>query len=467
MDIFKFIFPFLIGIAILVIIFPKDSFKGPFITLTICIGIGIGFGITSSLVFFWLTFFGQPTFHYFIIEFVFALFLTIFACYQFISRKNTNSHPIIVSNTDYSAIGWLKYTFYFLLVVSVASFALKTFGVDPHGIYDAKAIWNFRARWLFRGGIQWDYILSSELASTHPDYPMLLPISIFRMWKILTKDIVSVPILLAGFFTFGSILLIFSSIAILRGQNQGYLAAIFMLLATQFLNFGTYQYADIPLAFFILSSIILLSFRARYPTAALRIMFLVGFTVSCATWTKNEGLLFLALVIFSISGNLLILDSRRSFKEFFSFLLGLAPIFCTVLFFKLKFAPPNDIVNLKNLSYMWSYLFQFNRYLQVFLEFSKKIIFYNDGIVILMFIYLIFCGFDKTFLNHRRSLAPATIIALLLVGYFFSYIISPNDLAWHLSTSLRRLIIHIFPSCVFVFFYFVKGPEKNHSLIVT
>lgn len=462
---FNFISPFLIGTAILVIIFPRNCFKGLFIPLTICLGAGIGFGITSSLVFFWLTFFGQPTFHYFIGEFIFAMFLSIIAYYQFIARKKTGITPIIVSDADYKPVSWLRYIYYFLLVVSVASFAIKTFGIDPHGIYDAKAIWNFRARWLFRGGIQWDYIFSSELASTHPDYPMLLPISIFRFWRILGNDTVAVPILFAGFFTFGSILLIFASIAILRSLNQGYIAAIFMLLTTQFLNLGTYQYADIPLAFFILSAIVLLSFKDRYPQAALQIMFLVGLSASCAAWTKNEGLLFLILVTFNILDNLLIFDFRKFSKEFFSFLLGLAPIFYTLLFFKLKYAPPNDIVNLKNLSYIWNCLFEYNRYLQVFLEFSKSIIFYNDGIVILMLIYLIFSGFAKTSFKHRRSLAPITIIALLLVGYFFSYIISPYDLRWHLSSSLRRLIIHILPSCVFVLFYFVKGPEKKQGFI--
>ena len=127
-----------------------------------------------------------------------------------------------------------------------------------------------------------NYVLDS-----HPDYPLLIPVSVFRLWHYLGKDFVAIPILIAGFYTFGSILLISSSVSIIRGENQGYVAGIFMLLATNYLKIGTWQYADIPLAFYILSTIILLSLREVYPIAALRIMFLTGLTASCAAWTKK------------------------------------------------------------------------------------------------------------------------------------------------------------------------------------
>jgi hypothetical protein len=460
--------PFLIGTSIIVILFPKESLKKVNLLIGICLGIGLGLGITSSLAFLWLATDGQLTSKYYIGEFGLAAFLALFAIYRIFSLNETQSDPGLCSNTEYSNLGWLKNIFLILLVFSVASYLLKTFGDSPHGKWDAWAIWNFRARWLFRGGDQWAYAFSNYVMDSHPDYPLLLPVSVYRAWNLVGKDIVSIPILIAGFFTFGSILLILSSIAMLRGQNQGYLAAIMMLLTTKFLKVGAHQYSDAPLAFYILSTIILFSIKERYPTAALRIMFLAGLTASCSFWTKNEGLIFCVLIILvHFIGDMIKNDWRRSLKEFSSFLLGLTPVLCTLISFKLKFAPPNDIVNLNRLSYFWNNLLNFDRYHMVLMAFAKEIFFFNDGVFILLAVYLSISGINKVLLNNRQFFAQAALPVLLLGCYFFTYVIfshnNLNDLEWHLSSSLDRLVIHIWPAWVFLFFYCVNGPEKSRA----
>jgi hypothetical protein len=59
--------------------------------------------------------------------------------------------------------------------------------------------------------------------------------------------------------------------------------------------------------------------------------------------------------------------------------------------------------------------------------------------------------FDR---DRRRDLFYcATICGALLAGYFAVYIVTPDDLAWHLQTSLGRLWVQIWPSltiCAFV-----------------
>jgi hypothetical protein len=405
--------------------------------------------------------FGQPNSNYFLAEFGVVLLLFILASYRIRSSKYSQSDSIIVSNDDFNTVVWLKYLFFILLIFSLASFALKAFGHDPHGKFDAWLMWNLKARLLFHGGTQWSYVFSKDLILTSPDYPLLLSAAIFRMWVIIGTDSIAVPIIIAGFFTFGSIFLIQQGLCILRGQNHGNLAAIFMLMATQYVKIGTYQYADVPLAFFILATIILLTLKEKYPLAAFRIMFLAGLAASCAAWTKNEGLLFLALMIsVLIIFNILIKKQRRSIIEFFFFLLGLAPILSIEIFFKMRFAPPNDLVNLNNLSNIFSYLVQLDRYQQIFLKFAKKVFLFNDGIIFLMVVYLLFSGLDKDFFN-RRTLSPlVTLLGLLFCGYFLSFLISTYDLKWHLNSALYRLIIHFWPSWVFLFFLCTKGIER-------
>lgn len=461
MELLEIIIPSLIGSAIIVILFPKESLKRVSFILTVCLGTGLGLGLTSSMTFIWLNYYGKLTTGYFLSEFNFALFLFFFACYRFFSLKYKKSELIFVINTEFRKIRWLKNFFYFLLAVSFVLYVLKTFGDLPYGKWDAWAIWNFRARWLFRGEDQWTYAFSNYVLDSHPDYPLLIPVSVFRLWYLIGKDIVAIPILIAAFYTFASIVLIYSSVSIIRGENQGYVAGIFMLLATNYLKFGTWQYADIPLSFYILSTIILMSLKELYPMAAIRIMFLTGLMASCAAWVKNEGILFLGLVFFVqfVSG-FITEDWRRTLKESFSFLGGLVPILSTVVFFKLKVAPPNDIFNFNNISHIYNYLFEFDRYKQIFISYLKNITMFNGGIIFLLALYLLISGFDRKYFYQKQFFYKIALLLLLLTGYFFSFLISPNSLDWHLKSALDRLLIHTWPSWVFLSFYCVKGPEN-------
>jgi hypothetical protein len=460
-DILGLLNPCLIGSLIIVWLFPYDSLRKVNLILILFLGTGLGLGITSSTIFLWLVIFGQPNSYYFLAEFGIVLLLFFFVYYSISSSKDLQCDSIIGSNDDVNTVVWLKYLFFILLLFSLGSFALKAFVHDPHGKFDAWIMWNFKARLLFHGGTQWSYAFSKDLIHTSPDYPLLLSASVFRMWVLIGTDSIAVPITIAGFFTYGSIFLVMQCLSILRGQNHGYLAAIFMLIATQYIKIGAYQYADIPLAFFILATIILLTLKEKYPFASLRIMFLAGLATSCAAWTKNEGLLFLALTILVlIMFNIIIKKQLHGIKEFFYFLLGLIPVLSAELFFKLRFAPPNDLVNLNNLSYFFSYFVQLDRYQQIFSKFVYKVFLFNSGIFFIMVVYLLFSGLDKNFFN-RRMLSPlVTLLGLVFCGYFLSFLISPYDLKWHLNSALYRLIMHIWPAWVFLFFLCTKGAEK-------
>jgi len=460
--------PFLIGTSIIAILFPKDSLAKGHLSGGICLGIGLGLGITSSLAFVWLATAGQPAFTYYIGEFGAALGLAFLAGYRIMSAREAPVDPILGSNTEIAGWGWLRNIFLILLIFSLASFLLKSFGDSPHGKWDAWAIWNFRARWFFRGGDQWAYALSDYVTDSHPDYPLLLPVSVFRAWHLFGKDAVTIPILVAGFYTYGSIILVWSAVALLRGPNQGYLAAIMMLLSTKLIKVGAHQYSDLPLAFYILSTIILFSLKQRYPAAALRMMYLAGLTTSCAFWTKNEGVVFgVFVVLVHFAGDMVINDRRRSIKEFSVFLLGSTPVLGALILFKLKFAPPNDIVNLNSLSYFWHNLFNFDRWHIVLAAFAEEIFLFNDGAFILLALYLSISGIDKTLLKDRHYLAQTAVLVLMLGCYFLTYVIfshnNLDDLRWHLSSSLDRLVVHIWPALVFLIFYCANGPEKSRG----
>jgi hypothetical protein len=465
MELPAFISPFLIGAAIIVILFPKYRLRGVWLVLTISLGAGLGLGITSSMIFLWLAFIGPPDSYYFAAELGLSVMLALFAFYRIhdfgdSTQKDSGIHFETVPGT----IGWLRTLFLFLMLISVGSFLLKTFFQDPHGIWDAVDTWNFRARWLFRGGPNWSYAFSLR-AKDGLDYPLLITASVFRMWQILGKNPIAIPILIAGIFTFGSYLILFSSLALLRGRNQGYLAAIFLFVSTQFINIGTYQYADVPLAFFILSTVILFGLKDRYPEISSPLVFLAGLTVSCAAWTKNEGQLFLALVIFVyFIGQLGKKEGSKTLKEFIGFTLGLAPVLGTLFYFKLNFALENAHLNTNTLNQLGAYLVDIDRYILVGTIWINKFFTFNDGIIFLMAGYFLLSGLERSDLIKKRILSHTVLLLLMMCGYFFVYVIYPGNTRDLLSASLRRIIIQLWPTWVFLFFYCVKGPEKHASI---
>ena len=462
MELPAFIAPFLIGASIIIILFPEYRLRGVWLVLTISLGAGLGLGITSSTIFLWLAYMGPPGSYYFAAELGLAVILALFAFYRIhYSAYSPQEDSGLNCGAIPGTIAWLRNIFLFLMLISVGSFLLKTFFQDPHGIWDAVDTWNYRARWLFRGGPHWTYAFSLR-AKDGLDYPLLITTSVFRMWQILGKDPIAIPILIAGIFTFGSFLILFSSLALLRSRNQGYLAAIFLFVSTQFFNIGTYQYADVPLAFFILSTVVLFSLKDRYPEVSSPLVFLAGLTVSCAAWTKNEGQLFLVLVIsVYFIGQLGKKDWSKTLKEFIGFTLGLAPVLGTLFYFKFNFALENAHINVDSLKQFGTYLFDIERYIIVGTTWINKFLTFNDGIVWLMAGYFLFSGKDRSDLIKKRLLSHTTLLLLMMCSYFFIYIIYPGNPRDLLSTSLRRIIIQLWPTWVFLFFYYVKGPEKN------
>ena len=462
MELAALIFPSLIGASIIAMLFPTYRLTGVWLVLIICLGTGLGLGITSSTIFLWLAMIGPPDGRYFEAELVLAVIL-VFLAYGRIhySAANTQKDSGISLATNPETIIWLRNIFLFLILISVASFFLKTFVEEPHGKWDAVDTWNFRARWLFRGGVDWSYAFSLR-AMDGLDYPLLVTASVFRMWQILGKEFIAGPIFIAGIFTFGSFLLLFSSLALLRGRNQGYLAAIFLLLSTQFLNIGTYQYADVPLAFFILGTVFLFSLKDRCPEIASPIVFLAGLTASCAAWTKNEGQLFLALAILVyFIGRLRRRQWSRTLKEFIGFIAGLVPVLGVLIYFKLNFALENTHIRANPLNQLGTYLLEVDRYIIVSTKFINKFFAFNDGIVWLMAGYMLISGLDRSDLFKKRALSPAILLLLMMGSYFFIYVIFPGDPRDLLSASLRRIFIQLWLTWVFLFFYCVKGPEKN------
>ena len=168
----------------------------------------------------------------------------------------------------------------------MVAFLLRS-AINPHGWEDAWGMWNLKARFLFRSGDNWRNTFSNFLSWTSRDYPLLVPLSIVRIWSYLAKESTIAPILVAALFTFSTVGLLISSLSVIRSRSTGLLAGLVLIGSRYFLKTGAYQIADIPLGFYVLATIVLFCLQER-SDSKFRFIILAGAMTGLAAWTKNE-----------------------------------------------------------------------------------------------------------------------------------------------------------------------------------
>jgi hypothetical protein len=394
-----------------------------------------------------------------------AIPLVFFALLRRRSQNPTRLLPAGRTNTQQSAT-WLSKSLGtgFVLAAAAALYSCIRWAIaEPHGGgWDAVAIWNLHARFLFLGGPHWTDGFSTLIPFSHPDYPLLLPASVAHFWTYLQRDAEFVPATIGIVFTVSIVALLYSAVCILRTKTQALIAALVLVSTPSFLKVGVSQFADIPLAFYILASIVLLAVSDLRETGSRRLLFLAGAMAALAAWTKNEGLLFFcALVALRLGQVLWGKDARSLRREFVPILLGAAPILLVIAYFKLFIAPPGDLFSSPQ---MLDKVTDLSRYWLIVRWFGKELFFFSGWkrvpLTIGLAIYAKLLGSEIS-RHYRSSVSLSTLLlAFTLAGYFAVYVITPYDLRWHLRFSLDRLFLQLWPSALFLFFVAVRTPEQ-------
>ena len=63
-----------------------------------------------------------------------------------------------------------------------------------------------------------------------------------------------------------------------------------------------------------------------------------------------------------------------------------------------------------------------------------------------LFGFVVFRGFDRRVARNFGWVTSLTVVAIVLAGYYFVYLVTPIDLAVHLDSSIDRLVLHLWPS---------------------
>ena len=425
--------------------------------LKIFIGFGIGLGATSLLLFAWLWLTNQiKGFEWILGGLILAgILIKIF-------RHKNQSFRMQLPKLSFMP-NWpgilLSIVFVITLWISYDNFIAYSF-THQHGDRDAQAIWNLHARIIYRDTANWKKVFSPEFdVRFHPDYPLLTSLDVVWGWHLSKTETTRIPIALAGLFTFGMIGLIFTSLINLKTWGQASLASLILMGTPFFILLGTFQTADLPFAYFVLSTIVLFSLYSSEMKPELLI--LAGFTAGLAAWTKNEGDLF---ILSAIVGCLVYgFWQKQIWSMLSSFLIGLLPVGMIIAAYKIFLAPPNDLFAGSSSSALISKLISLTRYETIFAAIGNNLLIFGNwpiSILIILVIFSIIIGFRMENSVKPAARIGALILAIQLTGYIFIYVITPLPLEFHLEYSLDRLLFQLFPSALFLFFWIVSAPEQ-------
>ena len=347
----------------------------------------------------------------------------------------------------------------------------------PHGDgWDAFAIWNLHARFLFLGGSHWRDGLSALIPWSHPDYPPLVPAAIAHVWSYIGHDDPIVPAIISLVFTVATLGLLVSSLATLRGITSAALAGITLAATPFFIEQGAAQYADIPLAFFFLAAIALLHlFQQRSAQTSdgtpIGFLMLAGIATGFAAWTKNEGLLFLSAFLVSQIVSVAWLrrppanESRlNAGRKLIILLMATTPFLLLSLWFKHFIAPSGDLFS--GPEAMLHKILTPGRYWAILRWYGKDFLRFGNWVVptTVLFVALSFLSPSSGIRRPNPAFRSSVLtLALTLCGYFAVYVITPNDLYWHLRFSLNRLFLQLWPTIIFLFFLSLSGQASSES----
>ncbi len=187
---------------------------------------------------------------------------------------------------------------------------------------------------------------------------------------------------------------------------------------------------------------------------------LAGLSAGLAAWTKNEGLLFLLVLlvmrcIVAWRRN----QGRRALGQLALLLAGAAPALAVVLLFKLSLATPNDLVSGQSWRASLPRLADASRYWLV----AKALVLSAVALVKAYVLVLPLCFFLLGRAPRRPRpvlLGIVGVLLMMLAGYFFTYVTTPHDLAWHLRTSSDRLLLHLWPAAILAMFLTLADPVE-------
>jgi hypothetical protein len=435
----------------------------------------IGIALTSALYFFWFIIFqplvGLP--YYLALETGLLLLIAALVGIKFrrkIVRPQAPFWKGWLAPRRWNFRTWVGIGGAVVLFVSLANFLedwLLAFFAQPEGNWDAWSMWNLHARFINSGPL-WRTGFTLDMPWwTSPDYPLLLPGFIARVWGLISSQTQYVPAFVELCFLLCILGVVVSSVSLLRGWKLAVFAGLFTLVLLRD-SLGYQQYADMPVAFYFLATNLLLWLADSAHKDRPGLLSLAGLMAGAAIWTKNEGWALLLAVGLLEVVKIFVEKPKRSdlLKRWLWFATGFAPLLITALVFKLQLAPPNDVFSHNTPQIILEKISDPSRYAVIWQYITDR--FFTLGALKVALLpalvaFVLVVGWNKL---DKAQFGTAWIgLRLLVLGlvYFGMYLITPYVITWQLATSFGRVSNQLLPSLILMAFLFMKTLDEASS----
>jgi len=331
----------------------------------------------------------------------------------------------------------------------------------PHGDWDAWAIWNAKARYMVRAGEAWRAGLLPPNAGT--DYPLLVPGAVAREWIYLKQETRLAPAVIAGLFTAATVVLASAVVSLRRGRRLGLLAAILLLGSPSVIVYGTSQCADMPVGFYLLAAVALLTTADAAGQMPRRgALLLAGLSLGLGAWSKNEGIYYLVVVVLAHS---IVRASGRGLRaaifEAATLGAGAAPVLAILAHHRAVQPLGWTLTHVTRQGAFLNRVLDPERYRLIgayFLQFGADLGGWAVSVLPLLVLCALAWGLRVEPGNRVSAGRAALVLGLAVAGLFGVYLTASNDLDWQMPTSLPRLYIQLWPSAVLLFALVVRSP---------
>ena len=406
--------------------------------LILSLGLFVGFGVTSTLFFLASLVSFQPA----VISGAFELTFAAILVWRLKFRRSPAGLPPTSPNGRISWLHWALATALVQMAVVAAVVAWRAYLTEPYGGWDGWAIWNMHARFMLRAGPSWpDLLAAPPLNWTHPDYPRLVAASVARLWSWAGTETPAAAGLVSVAFAIALVGVLVAFVVRQRGRTPALLGGLLLLGTPFFVTFSSNEHADLPLAAGMLAAVVLV-ILAGENAASRGLWLLAGAVTALTAWTKNEGLLFAVVLAALVVGR-----GWRSGapRHAMFFLAGLALGLLPVGVFKLLLAPANDLMAAP-LGPRLAQLVDPARHKLILASLWRDLGGFGEWRVLpylAMAVPYFSWRIRRPLVGSERAIP--LLIGLMLAGFYGVYLLSPQDLTWHLDTSLVRLLLQLWP----------------------
>ncbi|MEO8277886.1 MAG: bifunctional glycosyltransferase/class I SAM-dependent methyltransferase [Thermoanaerobaculia bacterium] len=323
---------------------------------------------------------------------------------------------------------------------------------QPDGMWDAVAIWNNSAHFLYRAAPEKLPALIGAGTQGHSEYPLFLGGAIAAQFSLVGREVSTIPLGMDWAFLVGLAAALYLLVRIAGAPVFAGPAVLLVLSTPVVWKWAFAQVADLPLAYLALAAALPLVSLLEAPEAPGPPPVLAGVVLGLLPWMKDEGVMILGILILLFTGLSLRRDRAGAWRRpswsrgvGMGMLAGALPGLLAVVIFKVGWAPSSGA---------------FDRPLATLLDVERwRIV---AGLVLPLFdprVGASLFGLAWPFLALGLCLWGASLMrpgapgaklllgtaALGFAGYCCAFMLTAADLRWQVEASLDRLLLQLLP----------------------